>query len=173
MKKNNFVHSIAFSGIAASIIFVFSFVLKFPLGFSSNAYINLGDVAILIFTYLLGFPIIIASGVGSLLSDLASGAIVYAIPTLLIKSLMSLSICFSLKSRNYINFFISALLAEIIMLVGYFSFDILLIDMSYGLINLGFNSIQLGMVVILSYPIYKIAKTLVLTYKTFKGKPVC
>ena len=93
-------------------------------------YVNLGDAVILIAAYLLGpfafFPAAIGSGLG----DLMAGYAQYIIPTFIIKGAMGAiagAILLSKEGKqiSIARRIIAAVLAEIIMVGGYFAFEAL------------------------------------------------
>lgn len=78
------------TGLMTALVFVLTFLIKIPVPFTSG-YIHLGDSMIYISVIVLG-PVFgaFASGVGSMLADVIGGYVQYALPTLIIKSLMAL-----------------------------------------------------------------------------------
>ncbi len=92
----------------------------------TGGYVNLGDVAVLMSAYFLGpWFGALAGGFGSALADLLLGYSIYAPATLLIKGLMAIvagclckTLGFGVQGR-----LTCALVAETIMLAGYFLFD--------------------------------------------------
>lgn len=78
------------TGLMTSLVFILTFIFPIPVPYTSG-YIHLGDSMIYISVILLGpFFGAFASGVGSMLADLIAGYAQYAIPTLIIKSVMAL-----------------------------------------------------------------------------------
>ena len=78
------------TGLLTALIFALTFVFHIPVPYTSG-YIHLGDSMIYISVIVLGpFFGAFASGVGSMLADLLSGYAQYALPTLIIKSIMAL-----------------------------------------------------------------------------------
>ncbi|MCX7772962.1 MAG: ECF transporter S component [Clostridia bacterium] len=78
------------TGLMTALVFVLTFLVKIPVPYTSG-YIHLGDSMIYLSVIVLGpFYGAFASGVGSMLSDILGGYAQYAIPTLVIKSLMAL-----------------------------------------------------------------------------------
>lgn len=109
--------------------------------------INLGDAFILIGAYMLGAYAIIACPLGASLCDLISGYTIYAPATFVIKALMVVCVILVLKLFNKINkgqklaLVISAILAEIIMVLGYLVYELFLYGGS-AFANVPFNLIQ-------------------------------
>lgn len=88
------------TGLMTALVLVMTFFIKVPVPYTSG-YIHLGDSMIYLSVMILG-PLYgaFASGVGSMLADLLGGYVHYAIPTLIIKSLMALCMGFILNSRT-------------------------------------------------------------------------
>lgn len=88
MNKN--IRKYVITGLMTALIFAFTFVFHIPVPYTSG-YIHLGDSMIYISVIVLGpFFGAFASGVGSMLADLLAGYAQYALPTLMIKSIMAL-----------------------------------------------------------------------------------
>lgn len=106
-----------------------------------QGYINLGDLFVLLSGWLLG-PLwgTAAAGIGSMLADLFGYAI-YAPATLIIKALMALSASrISKKSNLYLW---GGLVAELIMVFGYFAYESLFLGLGLGAAAwIPFNLIQ-------------------------------
>ena len=113
-----------------------------------GGYVNAGDAVVVLSAFLLG-PAwgALAAGLGSALADIFASYLVYAPGTLVIKALMALTagaILRSAKKKNHLPMAIfGALLAEVIMIVGYFCYDAFILG--YGLAataNIPGNCIQ-------------------------------
>lgn len=98
---------------------------------ASQGYLNPGDCFVLLSGWLLG-PVygFMAGGIGSAISDMILGYAVYAPATFIIKGLMALTAHFILKllsgrqsKRNILPEIISAFVAEVIMVGGYYLYD--------------------------------------------------
>ena len=98
-----------------------------------QGYVNLGDVFVLFGSLALG-PIYgtISAGLGSSLADILTGYVVYAPATAIIKSSMSLCSYFlfwALKkavNSEIISVIISGIVAELVMVAGYFLYACLI-----------------------------------------------
>ena len=103
----------------AMIIIMTTFLLHIPTGVNGG-YIHLGDVFIFLAAVFLPKKYaVIAAIMGGGLSDILSGAVIWAIPTMIIKPLLTLS--FTSKSKNILckrNIFAS-ILSIFITYVGY------------------------------------------------------
>jgi len=125
---------------------VATMIIKIPL--PSKGYINIGDAVVLLSGWLLsplyGF---LAAGIGSALADIFSGYIIYAPATFVIKGIMSLLSCILFKkvflnSKKVFSRIISGLIAEIVMVGGYFLFEGLLYGFMTAAANIPANAIQ-------------------------------
>ena len=103
-----------------------------------NGYVNLGDAFVLLGAFILG-PILggVAGGLGPMLADLLTGYVIYAPATLVIKFAMAFTagILFNLinktikcKSVTVIAAVLSGIVAELIMVVGYFLYACLIMS---------------------------------------------
>ncbi|MBQ8146332.1 MAG: ECF transporter S component [Clostridia bacterium] len=134
------------TAIFAAIICVVTAFVAVPAPAIGN--INLGDIFILCAAWLLGPWGAVAAGIGSCLADLLSGFAVYAPATLVIKAIMALA-CYYFFSflKKFVKHLIfsrllSALVAEAIMVMGYFIYESILYDISTALASIPFNLIQ-------------------------------
>ena len=101
-----------------------------------GGYLNLGDCVVLLCGWLLG-PIYgpIAAGLGSALADGISSYVVYAPATFVIKALMALGAYFIGKMfvrSRHIASFVSGVCAEAIMVLGYFAFEAIFLQLGWG-----------------------------------------
>ena len=109
------------SGVLMSLACVATMVIQIPS--PTNGYMNLGDCVVLLSGCLLG-PVYgaVAGGVGSALADLLSGYAVYVPGTLVIKAVMAaLAGILYRRSRKLLP--VGAVLAELVMIVGYWLYD--------------------------------------------------
>ena len=95
----------------------------------TKGYVNLGDCFVNIAGWMLG-PIYgtLSAGIGSAIADIASGYVVYAVATLVIKSAMAAVSYFvfhsiSKKHSTFAATIVGAIAAEIIMVAGYALFE--------------------------------------------------
>lgn len=150
-----------FAGILVAAVFVLTFTIKIPL---FTGYFNIGDVVIMLASILFGKGIGFLSGsFGSALSDVASGYLIYAPFTFIIKGLEGY-ICGLVfeklsekKNRKEIGFILSTILSGIWMAAGYFLSEAFVLkyissalnvnrELQFGfkvaLVNLPFNLLQ-------------------------------
>ncbi len=125
-------------------------IIAIPTPFGGN--VNLSDCFILLGAWILG-PVYGALGaaIGSALGDLFSGYFLYVPGTFVIKGLIALSAAMiakrmtkqNVKSRTF-TYIISALAAEIIMILGYFIYEMTVVGYGvYGAsLNIMYNAIQ-------------------------------
>jgi uncharacterized membrane protein len=114
-----------------------------PLG----GYVNCGDAVVLLGAFLLG-PLwgALAAGIGSALADVISGYVIYAPGTFIIKAAMAVVAALllaKLRARQEVSASICAVIAEIIMVLGYFVYEAL--PLGFGVAaaaNIPFNGIQ-------------------------------
>lgn len=142
MKKTQ---QIAMTAVMAALIFVVTFLVKFPVPVSGGAYLNFGDVAIYICAYLLGGPLTAAAAaIGSFLADLAVGSAVYAVPTLIIKGVMGLAAGIIAKKHTFGFYILACAAGGAIMVFGYALFEYFFFDPAMAAASMPFNLIQWG-----------------------------
>ena len=133
MKKST-TKKIVISSIMAVLVFVATNIIKIP--FSSQGYFNIGDCVVLLCGWILTPSYaFLAAGIGSLLADVFSGYIIYAIPSLIIKGFMAVSAHYiykllSMRINKIIARVLSGLAGELVMVLGYFIFEVFL----YGVV---------------------------------------
>ena len=140
------IKKIVVSALLAALTCVATMIIKIPSPL--KGYINLGDCIVLVSGWLLtpgwGF---LAAGLGSALADLFSGYIIYAPATFLIKGLMALMAFYGFKllhnrCGNLPSRVISAVFAEILMILGYFIFEGFLYGFGPSVVNIPPNAAQ-------------------------------
>lgn len=134
---------------------------------ASQGYLNLGDCFVILSGWLLG-PVygFIAGGIGSAISDVVLGYASYAPATLIIKGLMALASYFIFRllsgkqeKKNVLPEIISAFIAEIIMIGGYYLYDsILSSNFIAPLAGIAGNSVQGLFGLIASVAIFRILR---------------
>ena len=137
---------IVLSSLFAALTCVATMIIKIPSPL--NGYLNLGDGIVLLsgwlFSPLYGF---MAAAIGSGLADLLSGYAVYAPATFLIKGLMALVAYFTYKAfgeklHDIPSRLMGGLLAETVMVGGYFVFEGFLYGFIPSAVNIPANAIQ-------------------------------
>jgi len=129
--------------IMAALIFVITWLVKFPVPGTGGAYLNFGDIIIYMCAYILGGPLTaLAAAIGSGFADLAVGSAVYIIPTIIIKGLMGF-VAGSINKKQNLGFYVVACItAGAIMTGGYALFEYFAFDAAYALTAMPFNLIQ-------------------------------
>lgn len=112
-------------------------MLRFPAGIG---YIHAGDAVVLLGAFLLGpWWGAFAAGLGSAMADLLAGYALYAPASFVIKALMALAASFIIRKcgreKPARNAAAAAVIAELIMLAGYFCYDCFVLK--YGMAALG------------------------------------
>ena len=122
---------LALTGLFAALGCVGTMVLQIPS--PTGGYMNLGDAVVILGAWLLG-PVYgaVAGGVGPTLADLLSGYAVYVPATLVIKALMALTAAWLYRALGKRGLLLSALAAEVPMVLGYWLFDGALAALSGG-----------------------------------------
>lgn len=147
MSKNKLLFKLTLSAIFAALIFAATyFAIPIPGG---QGFVNLGDGIILVAAVWLG-PLWggIAAAIGAGLTDLILGYVYYAPATFIIKWLIAVVMFFCLKSlsknQNFTTFkrIFSGLVAELVMVSGYFIYEIFLYGMGVALFDILANLIQ-------------------------------
>ncbi len=140
--KNNSIRKTVMAALFAALTFVATYI-SFPL--PGNGYANLGDCFVIISGIILGPYGIAAAGLGSALCDLVLGYVYYAPATFVIKAVMAL-IAFLFVGRkakfSVVMLILTAILCEIIMVGGYFLFEIPLYGLGVAAADIIGNSIQ-------------------------------
>ena len=137
---------IVITALMTSMVCVATMIIKIPS--PMKGYLNIGDCIVLLCGWLLppgyGF---IAAGLGSALADLFYGYVVYAPTTFLIKGSMALVAfaCFKLmhkKIGKLASYIVGGVLAEMLMVSGYFVFEGILYGFAPSLVNIPANGMQ-------------------------------
>ena len=100
-----------------------------------QGYVNLGDCIVLLSGWILGpWWGAAAGGIGSMLVDLLGGYGHYAPGTLIIKGCMALVAALIVKAmkESKASYVISAVVSEVIMVLGYFGYASLLLGKGWG-----------------------------------------
>lgn len=124
--EQNKVKVLALSGLMAALIAVATGYLKIP---TTIGYFHLGDGFIFMAAALLGPYGALAAAVGSALADLLAGYFIYVPVTFIIKGLMGLlaAVCLN-KQSSPATQIVVMVLAEALMVLGYFLFECMIYD---------------------------------------------
>ena len=160
--KNNKVNKTALAGLFAALTCVATLVV-FPIPTMTNGYVNAGDALVILSAFLLG-PVwgAAAAAVSSTLADIFLGYFIYAPATLIIKGLMALVAGTILrqfgKKQLLLPSIIASIVAELIMISGYFSYEILLYGVAGAVGSLIGNSIQAVFAVVIAVVLFMALK---------------
>ena len=135
------IRRLAMSGVMAALVFVMTYLPKVPVPVTGG-YVHLGDGMVFLAAMLLGPMGVAASAVGSALSDLVGGYITYLVPTFLIKGVMALVAWKLYKPGKWLQTAIAFIIAEAVMVAGYFVFEAVLYGIPAALGAVGPNAIQ-------------------------------
>ncbi len=147
-----------YCAVFIALIFVGTQFIRVPLPFG---YFNMGDCFILLSAWIMGGAYaVIASSIGAVLADVLSGYALYVPATLVIKSLMVVGVivlkkvirCENEKKKVFAQLG-SALLAELIMVGGYFVYDTVLYGFAGATAAFVGNIIQ-GAVAIITFVLF-------------------
>lgn len=143
---NTRTKKIVMAAMLAALACVATMIIKIPSPL--KGYLNLGDCIVLVAGWMLspayGF---LAAGLGSALADVFSGYVTYAPATFVIKGLMVLIAFYGFKLLhnkigNLPSRIITGILAEIMMILGYFVFEGFLYGFVPSLVNIPANGVQ-------------------------------
>lgn len=160
---------IVIAAMLAALTCIATMIIKIPSPL--KGYLNLGDCVVLLSGWLLsplyGF---LAAGLGSGLADLISGYGVYVPATFIIKGVMAIAAYFGFrflqnKVTNISARIVSGIVAELIMVLGYYVFDGFLYGFGASLVNIPANAVQgvagliIGTILVKIFEKSKIIKT--------------
>ena len=151
-KRKNTLRLIAACGIMAAFVFLGT-QLRIP---TSIGYMNLGDAVILVASYILGPAAFFPAAIGSAISDLIAGYPAYIVPTFFIKGLMGVVAGLIMKHpRHDPKLFMriaAGIVAEIIMVSGYFVFECFIYGSAPAVASVPFNLVQAGAALVIAVP---------------------
>ena len=160
---------IVIAEMLAALTCIATMIIKIPSPL--KGYLNLGDCVVLLSGWLLsplyGF---LAAGLGSGLADLISGYGVYVPATFIIKGVMAIAAYFGFrflqnKVTNISARIVSGIVAELIMVFGYYVFEGFLYGFGASLVNIPANAVQgvagliIGTILVKIFEKSKIIKT--------------
>lgn len=166
----NTTQRIVISAMFTALVCVATMLIKIPSPL--KGYLNLGDGIVLLAAWTLPLPYgVAAAGLGSALADLLSGYLVYAPATFVIKGLMAVvayACCSQLfkKGKTNLSRVVGGILAELVMILGYFLFEGFLYGFVPSLVNIPANAVQgvagiiIGVALIIIFEKQKIIKLL-------------
>ncbi|MBR2970673.1 MAG: ECF transporter S component [Clostridia bacterium] len=145
-KQGSTTRQLVMTALLAALTCVATMVIHIPSPL--KGYLNLGDCFVLLSGWMLsplyGF---LAAGIGSALADLFAGYVTYAPATFVIKGLMALVAYYGFKllrnkTGNLVAYIISGVVAEVVMVLGYFLFEGFLYGFIPSLVNIPANAVQ-------------------------------
>ena len=146
------------SALMAALVYVATSIIQIPS--PVNGYVNLGDCFVLLSGWLLGpWWGAAAGGIGSMLADLLLGYGHYAPGTLIIKGVMALAAALIFKAfrKNGAGALVSGVVAEIIMVAGYFGYAGLLLGKGIGAAaSIPGNLVQAAMGLVIGFVLLKV-----------------
>ena len=147
---NTNIKKMVITALFMALTCIATLIIQIPMPLT-NGYINIGDVFVLAAAWSLGSPWgIAAAGIGSALADMI-GYVHYVPGTLVIKSLMAvvailIAKAFTQKSTltKYMGRIVGGILAEAVMIVGYFLYAWLLLgdSVSAAVTSIPGNAVQ-------------------------------
>ena len=143
---NSKIKRLVVAAIIAALTCVATMIIKIPSPL--KGYLNLGDCVVLLAGWVLSPAYaFISAGLGSALADLFLGYAAYAPATFIIKGLMALVAFYGFKLLNkkiggLPSRIISGLIAEILMVLGYFVFEGFLYGFGASIVNIPANGMQ-------------------------------
>ena len=166
---------LVYTALFTALTTVATLVIQVPSPMSG--YVNLGDAMVLLSAWILG-PVYgtAAAGIGSMLADLLSGYAYYAPGTLIIKCLMAfvaaqafLALQDKTKGKRFAKV-VSGLLAEVIMVVGYFGYAGLILGNGLSAaLSIPGNLVQGGFGIVVSTVVYLALSQVIKMPKLLKG----
>ena len=137
---------LATASLIAALVCVATMVIKIPSPL--KGYLNLGDCIVLLSGFMLS-PLyaFLAAGIGSALADVFAGYVVYAPATFIIKGVMALIAFYGFKLLHKKagatpSRIISGIIAEIVMVMGYFVFEGFMYGFAPSAVNIPANAVQ-------------------------------
>lgn len=123
--KNLQIRSMVSGAIFAALICVSTMFFPVSIG---HGFVNIGDCFVILSGCLLGGGFgVAAAAVGASLADILLSYAIYAPATFIIKALMSFFAAFTFNKLRKRSFFLSSIIAcivsEVIMIVGYFTYE--------------------------------------------------
>lgn len=164
MKQNKEVDSmknlkrLVIMALMAALTMIATMAIQIPTPLSG--YIHLGDSIVLLSGIILG-PVggAVAAGIGSMMADIVTGYFIYAPATLIIKSLAAFVIGLAyrkmttISENNTFHITVSGFLGAIVMVLGYFIYEIFLYGVVASAANMIFNAFQGVASIIVAIPL--------------------
>ena len=145
------------SALFAALTFVATMVIQIKL--TANGYVNIGDCMVVVSGVFLG-PVYgaLSAGIGSMLADIISGYFVYVPATFIIKAIMALVafVVFKILSKrnNIFAIAVASFVSELIMIFGYYFYEIILYGAKAAFVGMPGNLLQGGFGFLCSIVLY-------------------
>lgn len=141
------------SALFAALTFVATMVIQIKL--TANGFVNIGDCMVIASGIFLG-PVygVLAGAIGSMLADVVSSYFIYAPATFVIKAIMAFLASVISKNRGTFAVVIASFVAEIIMVLGYFVYEIIILGLPSALLGMPGNLLQAGFGLVCSIVLY-------------------
>ncbi len=169
MKTTNTTQKLVASALLAALACVATMIIKIPT--PMKGYANLGDAIVLLCGFMLS-PLyaFLAAGIGSGLADVFSGYAIYAPATFLIKGVMALIAYYGYRwLRDKIGCLpcgiVSGVVAESVMVAGYFLFEGCLYGFAPSAVNIPANGVQGAVGLILGCVLLKVLEKTKLSFR--------
>jgi uncharacterized membrane protein len=158
--KEKRLRKLVFGAMFAALVFAATWI-SIPMVIGN---INLGDGVLLLAAWMLGGPwAALAAAIGATLTDLVGGYAIYAPATFVIKALMVfvaiavLKVLEKARLHKVVARVLSALAAELVMIVGYFVYEALVIGLGWGaLVSIPFNAVQGAVAIVIASLLYQL-----------------
>ena len=169
------IRKMVLAALMAALTYVATMVVQIPS--PMQGFVNLGDCCVLLSGWILGpWWGGAAAGIGSMLTDLLNGYAHYAPGTLVIKCLMAfvaaqvfLVLKDKVKGKHFAKV-VSGLLAEIIMVAGYFGYAGLILGNGLSAaLSIPGNLVQGGFGIVVSTVVYLALSQVIKMPKLLKG----
>ena len=154
--------ALAVSGMLAALVTVTTMSTRIPV-LATEGYIHLGDALILLSAMLVGPLAIPIGGIGSALADLFAGYGPYVLPTLCIKALVGFVASRGMRltgRRALIRCAVAFAVAELLMVLGYFVVETVMISFAAALVAVPMNLVQAFASVAVGCALLPVAKRL-------------
>ena len=125
---------VVYSAVFAALACIATMIIRIP-SVGSVGYVNIGDTIVLLSGWMLGGIYgALAAGIGSAMAEMLGGYMHYFPGTLVIKFAMALVAYLIYKkiSNRIVGLIVSGIVAEIIMIVGYFFYKALLLGKGFA-----------------------------------------
>lgn len=151
MKTKKHIRLLVFAALFTALIWVATALPQFRIPVpGSQGYVNLGDTFVILGAFVVG-PVygFLAAGIGSALADIYLASPVFAPGTFIIKGLMAVVVYFlavslarKMPKLRYLWQTLGALGAELVMILGYFLYEIPLYGVVVAAASIPWNIVQ-------------------------------